>query len=130
MRRNPQFNTLVVGAKPGTRLVWHVMPDGKVPVRAKSKSILELAGTVESPVQGMTIEDMKAWRRLTAAVLIGLSVDRVLQVNGPKTADALWSAEEILRAGTCGALIFWTQHVQASSRAACISPLNRPRHCL
>ncbi|WP_341313521.1 AbrB/MazE/SpoVT family DNA-binding domain-containing protein [Paraburkholderia sp. IMGN_8] len=52
-----------LGAKPGTPLVWHVMSDGKVLVRAKSKSILELAGTVESPVQGVTIEDMKAWRR-------------------------------------------------------------------
>lgn len=41
-----------LGAKPGTRLAWHVMPDGKVLVRAKSKSLLELAGTVESPVQG------------------------------------------------------------------------------
>jgi AbrB family looped-hinge helix DNA binding protein len=31
------------GVKPGTRLVWHVMPDGKVLVRAKSKSLRELA---------------------------------------------------------------------------------------
>ena len=52
-----------LGMKPGTRLVWHVMPDGKVVVREKSKPLLELAGTVESPVQGVTIEDMKAWRR-------------------------------------------------------------------
>ncbi|MFL9987304.1 AbrB/MazE/SpoVT family DNA-binding domain-containing protein [Paraburkholderia sediminicola] len=52
-----------LGVKPGMRLVWHVMPDGKVLVRAKSKSLLELAGTVESPVQGVSIEDMKAWRR-------------------------------------------------------------------
>jgi hypothetical protein len=52
--------------KPGTRLVWHVMPDGEVLVRAKSKSLLELAGTVESPVQGVTIEDMNAWRRYRA----------------------------------------------------------------
>jgi len=49
--------------KPGTRLVWHVMPDGNVLVRAKSKSFLELAGAVEPPAQGVTIEDMKAWRR-------------------------------------------------------------------
>ncbi|MFP3564018.1 AbrB/MazE/SpoVT family DNA-binding domain-containing protein [Paraburkholderia sp. SIMBA_030] len=52
-----------LGMKPGTRLVWHVMPDGNVLVRAKSKSLLELAGTVESPGKGVTIEDMKAWRR-------------------------------------------------------------------
>ncbi|MFM0169143.1 type II toxin-antitoxin system PrlF family antitoxin [Paraburkholderia sediminicola] len=52
-----------LGMKPGTRLVWHVMPDGEVLVRAKSNSLLELAGTVESPVKGVTIQDMKAWRR-------------------------------------------------------------------
>ncbi|MBJ9658615.1 type II toxin-antitoxin system PrlF family antitoxin [Burkholderia multivorans] len=55
-----------LGAKPGTRLVWHVMPEGEVLIRAKSKSLLELAGTAESPVKGVTIEDMKAWRRYRA----------------------------------------------------------------
>jgi protein ImuA len=46
---------------------------------------------------------------------IGLSIGQILQVKAPKTADALWSAEQILRAGTCGALIFWTQYAEASS---------------
>jgi protein ImuA len=46
---------------------------------------------------------------------IGLSLERLLQVKAPKTADALWSAEQILRAGSCGALILWMQSVQASS---------------
>ncbi|MGF6924296.1 translesion DNA synthesis-associated protein ImuA [Paraburkholderia sp. 40] len=46
---------------------------------------------------------------------IGLSLDHVLRVNAHKTADALWSAEQILRAGSCGALIFWAQYAQASS---------------
>ena len=46
---------------------------------------------------------------------IGLSLDQVLRVKAQKTADALWSAEQILRAGSCGALIFWAQHAQASS---------------
>ena len=32
-----------------------------------------------------------------------------------KTADALWSVEQILRAGSCSALIFWTQYAKASS---------------
>ena len=46
---------------------------------------------------------------------IGLSLDRLIQVKAPKTADALWAAEQILRAGSCGALVFWSQYVQASS---------------
>ncbi|BCF89066.1 translesion DNA synthesis-associated protein ImuA [Paraburkholderia largidicola] len=46
---------------------------------------------------------------------IGLSLDRLLHVKARTSADAFWSAEQILRAGTCGALILWAQHAQASS---------------
>jgi cell division inhibitor SulA len=46
---------------------------------------------------------------------IGLRLDRLLHIKAPKTSDALWSAEQILRAGSCGALIFWASHAQPSS---------------
>ncbi|MFM0170317.1 translesion DNA synthesis-associated protein ImuA [Paraburkholderia sediminicola] len=46
---------------------------------------------------------------------IGLSIEQVLRVKAHTTADALWSAEQILRAGSCSALVFWTQYAQASS---------------
>ncbi|MGF6787367.1 AbrB/MazE/SpoVT family DNA-binding domain-containing protein [Paraburkholderia sp. 35.1] len=44
-------------AKPGTRLRWHVTPDGDVIVRAKSLSILDLAGSVKAD-RHVDIEDM------------------------------------------------------------------------
>jgi len=52
-----------IGAAPGTRLVWHVMPDGRILVRAKTRSILDLAGIIKPP-EGthVPIEDMNAWR--------------------------------------------------------------------
>ncbi|MFM0524222.1 translesion DNA synthesis-associated protein ImuA [Paraburkholderia strydomiana] len=46
---------------------------------------------------------------------IGLTLEQMLRVKAPKTADALWSVEQILRAGSYGALIFWTQYAQSSS---------------
>ncbi|MGF6636471.1 translesion DNA synthesis-associated protein ImuA [Paraburkholderia sp. MM6662-R1] len=46
---------------------------------------------------------------------IGLPLKEMLLVKARKTADALWSAEQILRAGSCGALVFWAQYAQASS---------------
>jgi protein ImuA len=46
---------------------------------------------------------------------IGLSPEQLLRIRASKTADALWAAEQILRAGSCGALLFWSQHVQTSS---------------
>ena len=52
-----------IGATPGTRLVWHVMPDGSLIVRAKTRSILDLAGRLK-PTKGkrVAIKDMNAWR--------------------------------------------------------------------
>jgi len=51
-----------IGAGPGTRLVWHVMPDGSVIVRAKTRSILELAGMLEAPKgKHVAVEEMNAW---------------------------------------------------------------------
>ena len=52
-----------IGATPGTRLVWHVQPDGSVIVRAKTKSILDLAGKLKAPKgRRVALEDMNAWR--------------------------------------------------------------------
>lgn len=52
-----------LGAGPGTKLVWHLMPDGSVLIRAKTLSILDLAGSLKSPKgKRVSIEDMNAWR--------------------------------------------------------------------
>ena len=52
-----------IGAGPGTHLIWHVMPDGRILVRAKTRSILDMAGIIKPP-EGthVPIEDMNAWR--------------------------------------------------------------------
>jgi AbrB family looped-hinge helix DNA binding protein len=47
-------------AEPGTRLEWHVTPNGDVIVRAKTLSILHLAGTLKTE-QHVDIEDMNPW---------------------------------------------------------------------
>lgn len=49
--------------RPGTRLVWSVMPDGTIIVRAKNKSILDMAGMLKAPEgKHVSIEEMNAWR--------------------------------------------------------------------
>ena len=54
----------LVNAEPGTRLVWSVMPDGTIIVRAKTRSVRELAGLVRAPKgKRVAIEDMNPWRR-------------------------------------------------------------------
>lgn len=50
-------------AASGTRLNWHLMPDGTIIVRAKTKSILDMAGMLK-PAAGVTVgvEEMNPWR--------------------------------------------------------------------
>lgn len=50
-----------------------------------------------------------------AFAYLGMPLDRLMHVRASKMADALWSAEQILRAGTCGALLYWAQQVPVSS---------------
>ena len=53
----------LVYAEPGTRLVWSVMPDGTIIVRAKTKSILDMAGMLKAPKgKRVAIEEMNPWR--------------------------------------------------------------------
>jgi AbrB family looped-hinge helix DNA binding protein len=53
----------LVHAKPGTRLVWSVMPDGTIIVRAKTKSILDMAGMLKAPKgKHVSVNDMNPWR--------------------------------------------------------------------
>ena len=53
----------LIGAGPGARLVWHVMPDGGFIVRTKTRSVLDLAGSLKAPKgKHVPIEAMNAWR--------------------------------------------------------------------
>lgn len=50
-------------ALPGHKLMWTLMPDGTVVVRAKNKSIFDMVGMLK-PAKGIkvSIEDMNPWR--------------------------------------------------------------------
>jgi hypothetical protein len=40
----------------------------------------------------------------------GVHPSRLMWLTTPKSSDALWSTEQILRTGSCGALVLWQQH--------------------
>ena len=49
-----------IGGTPGTKLVWHTLADGRLFVRVKSKSVLDLKGMLVPPKgKHVTIEDMR-----------------------------------------------------------------------
>jgi bifunctional DNA-binding transcriptional regulator/antitoxin component of YhaV-PrlF toxin-antitoxin module len=53
----------LVDARPGTRLVRSPMPDGTIIVRAKTKSILDMAGMLKAPNgKRVNVDDMNPWR--------------------------------------------------------------------
>ena len=59
----PQAIRQQIGAEPGTRLAWHLMPDGGLIVRAKNKSVLTLAGSLKPGRPGkVAVSSMNAWR--------------------------------------------------------------------
>lgn len=45
----------------------------------------------------------------------GMAPERLLWIKAARNADALWSAEQILRNGSCGALLFWQTHVRSEA---------------
>lgn len=53
----------LVHAKPGTRLIWSVLADGTMLVRAKTGSIAEMAGMLKAPKgTHVSVEDMNPLR--------------------------------------------------------------------
>lgn len=45
----------------------------------------------------------------------GLAPSQIVWLRTKHSADALWAAEQVLRSGCCGALLFWAQHARAES---------------
>ena len=45
----------------------------------------------------------------------GLAPSQLVWLRTKHSADALWAAEQVLRSGCCGALLFWAQHARAES---------------
>jgi protein ImuA len=45
----------------------------------------------------------------------GVPTKRLLQLRPKVTADALWAAEQVLKTGSCGALIFWQHSIRVDS---------------
>jgi protein ImuA len=50
-----------------------------------------------------------------ALAAIGVPPASALWLRADRTADALWAAEQVLRSGSCGALLFWQSQVRSDS---------------
>lgn len=50
-----------------------------------------------------------------ALAALGLQPSQLVWIRASRSADALWAAEQVLRSGSCGALLFWQNHVRGES---------------
>jgi protein ImuA len=50
-----------------------------------------------------------------ALAALGLNPSQLVWVRCSKSSDALWAAEQILRSGSCGALLFWQTHARGET---------------
>ena len=59
----PHETRVFIGAGPGTRLAWHVLRTGLLLVRAKTHSVLDLAGSLKARKgKRVSIKAMNPWR--------------------------------------------------------------------
>jgi protein ImuA len=50
-----------------------------------------------------------------ALAALGLAPSQLVWLRASRSADALWAAEQVLKSGSCGALLFWQQHARGES---------------
>jgi protein ImuA len=50
-----------------------------------------------------------------ALAAMGLAPSQLIWIRSSRSADALWAAEQVLRSGSCGALLFWQSHARGET---------------
>ncbi|MBC7456415.1 MAG: cell division protein, partial [Massilia sp.] len=50
-----------------------------------------------------------------ALAALGLAPTQLVWIRSSGGSDALWAAEQVLRSGSCGALLFWQNHARGET---------------
>ncbi len=50
-----------------------------------------------------------------ALAALGLPPSQLVWIRSTRSADTLWAAEQVLRSGSCGALLMWQNHARSES---------------
>lgn len=106
----------------GIPVLSHQLPGGGWPAGALTELLLQQPGIGELRL----LQSSLASQKLPVALLqppfdpqtLGLELpqQQLLWIrNTGKAADSLWAAEQILRSGSCGAVLLWQQHIRNES---------------
>lgn len=110
----------------GHSLLDQELPNGGWPKAGLIELLIEQPGIGEMRLLRPALKAVAGKRRIalvqpphlphiSAWANWGLPVDSLLWIQAARSADALWSAEQILGNRSCGALIFWQSHVRTDS---------------
>jgi protein ImuA len=50
-----------------------------------------------------------------ALAALGISPSQLIWIRASRSSDALWAAEQVLRSGSCGAVLFWQNHARGET---------------
>ena len=100
----------------GTMVDLHVQQPGIGEVRLLAPALLAAADR-----KIVMLQPPHAPQALALAAM-GIEPSQVLWLRATRTADMLWAAEQVLKSGSCGALLFWqTQIRNESLRRLCLA---------
>jgi protein ImuA len=102
------------------------VPGGGWPVGTMTELLLQQAGVGEIRLLGPALVTVCKKRPIALVspqqlpnaqgyAYVGIDPDKLMWLKTAKSSDALWGAEQILRTGSCGALVLWQQHIRAES---------------
>jgi protein ImuA len=100
------------------------LPDGGWPRSVLNELLLQQPGIGELQLLKPVLAALSQHRRIAlvqppyvpharAALAWGIDPSRLIWIEPECTADALWSAEQLLRAGGCGAVLLWQREVRS-----------------
>lgn len=101
------------------------LPGGGWPTGSLTELLLQQPGIGEMRLLGPALASV-ARRRVVmlepphppqaiALAALGMAPEHVIWLRSSRTADTLWAAEQVLRTGSCGALLLWQTHVRSES---------------
>ena len=101
------------------------LPGGGWPSGALTEILIQHQGTAELSLLQAALASLKQGHiiflqapyppQAFALSELGLDLSQLLWIRCGKHADALWTAEQILRSGSCAALLFWQSQVKTES---------------
>ncbi|MFP3559256.1 translesion DNA synthesis-associated protein ImuA [Paraburkholderia sp. SIMBA_049] len=108
----------------GYPVLSHELPGGGWPVGALTEVLARTPGSGEIRLLAPALGSLKAPVALVeppcdpcvqGLAYSGVQAEQILLVRAKRSNDQLWSAEQILKASTCGAVLLWQPHVRADS---------------